>query len=338
MSEYYVNELSFEGQFTDDTVRRFEREMALIWSMYELLREKGLGFHLSRSVLQQPACISSDGTVKYTISDIVGKIDRGLAHFFWERIGAWSFAAIGEEFDGVRVFFAGKDISDFAPAYPAVLCYLDPSNPQRLISSVTSSTYTANTLDFSILEKNKTVPISVSITNLINKNDVIIDLGDIIAPPCNWRNALNYFKEKYQYIHFTDNLTNRLLAETWSSNLFAQVDGKFQRLNSIVGTVIELRAARKNADQELIEKFIRQYNEQYKDMFAHKNSSFSDESATNKDKYKDDMTFNVAMGRSEFCPFHTKFAYNEFRLHFTWPISDTDYSTYIVHLGPKITM
>lgn len=338
MSEYYVNELSFEGQFSNDTVRQFEREMALIWSMYELLREKGLGFHLSRSVLQQPACISADGTVKYTISDIVGEIDRGVAHFFWERIGAWSFAAIGEEFDGVKVFFAGKDISDFAPSYPAVFYYLDSSNPQRLISSATSNTYSANTLNFSILEKNKAKPIPVSITNLTSKNGVITDLGGVIVPPSNWRGALNFFTENYQHVCFTDNLTNRLLVETWSSNLFAQVDGKLQRLNNIVGTVINLRDARKNGDAQLIEKFTRQYNEQYQDMFAHKNSSFSDESDSNKDKYKDDMTFNVAMGRSEFCPFHTKFAYNEFRLHFTWPIPDTDYSTYIVHLGPKITM
>lgn len=166
-----------------DTVRQFEREIALLWDVYALLREKGLALHLSRSVLQRPVCITAGNkSVNHTVLDIIGKLDQGLANFLWERIGAWSLASIGEEFDGVRVFFAGKDISDFGPAHPAVSCYLNASNPHRLFSSATSTTYSANALNFSIHEKHKAEPVYVTVTNLSKKNEVITDLGGTV--PC----------------------------------------------------------------------------------------------------------------------------------------------------------
>jgi hypothetical protein len=338
MNDYYVNDLSFEGQFTVDTASLFQREIALLSSVFELLQARGLKLHLSRSVLCQPVCISTDGKIINTVNDIVNQLDHGMAAFFWERINAWSFASIEDEFDGVRVFFAGKDISDFGPARAAVCSYLDDSKPMRIFSSATSITYSGNTLNFNIQEKLKTAPTSIRVTNLTNRNNVIIDLGDTLVLPNNWENALNYFVEKYEYICFTDRLRGQMLVDPWHPNLFSQIDGKLLRLNVIVSTVVNLREARNKGDAQKIASLTKQYNEQYHDMFEHKSSSFSDESDSNKNTYRKELTIRITENRTEFCPFHTKFAFKDFRLHFTWPISDTDHSSFIAYLGPKITM
>jgi hypothetical protein len=337
MSEYYVNELSFEGQFIVDPVRQFEREIALLTVVNDLLIQRGIELLLNRAVLQRPVSILNNGkAVNCTVQDIIEKVDHGISAFFWEKIGNWPYPAINDEFEGVRVFFAGTDISNFGAARPAVHLYLDQLSKKRLFSSAISDTCSGNPLDFGILENGQSKPITVSVTNLTSKDAVITDIGGVVVLPNNWGEAIDYYEEKYQYIRFTGDLRQQMVAGVWISNLFAQVDGKLSRLNEIVDTIVQLRRARKMKDSSLINELNNRYNEQYQDMFVHKSSSFSDESDTRKNQLGNSFKFSISDGRIDFCPFHTKFAYKEFRLYFTWPIPVIDCSTYIAYLGQKI--
>lgn len=86
-------------------------------------------------------------------------------------------------------------------------------------------------------------------------------------------------------------------------------------------------------------------HELYKNFFTGKKEEggrgalFSDSSDTEKNKYRNKMTFShpAAAGESLFCPFHGKVQTPHLRIHFSYPITCSE-PLYIVYIGPKITV
>ena len=76
----------------------------------------------------------------------------------------------------------------------------------------------------------------------------------------------------------------------------------------------------------------------YNKHFTGDKAWFSDESHTNKVKFRNELTFpNPGIpGENLFCPMHGKVKSPQYRLHFSWPIT-ADCPTYVVYAGPKIT-
>jgi hypothetical protein len=76
----------------------------------------------------------------------------------------------------------------------------------------------------------------------------------------------------------------------------------------------------------------------YKQHFTGDKAWFSDESAANKDKFRDDLTFPHpdAPGADLFCSWHGKVKSPQYRIHFSWPITAAK-PVYVVYIGPKIT-
>ena len=329
--QYFLNELSFEGQFAQDPVRMIEREIAILSDIHQLLQAHGVPFLLSRNVLNQVA----GSTEK--VGELVQKIEQGLAAFFWTWIHSWPFHQTIEEEFSVTVYLESKEVTEYGPAHAAVQFWLDGSVVQRLVSSASTLTYATKNLVFKISDgKNN---FTVSLSNACTKQDVCTDLGIPKIVPRGWAQGLDLLREKYKYVTFTAALMEELRAGSWNQNFFEQVDGKVSRLNEIAETVVNLNAARKTNDERSVKELTDKYNSLYQDMFVHRNSTFCDESDTNKAKYATELTFDISDSRQkEFCPFHTKFDYKTSRLHFTWPMKETDSCIYVVHLGRKITM
>jgi hypothetical protein len=63
---------------------------------------------------------------------------------------------------------------------------------------------------------------------------------------------------------------------------------------------------------------------------------FVDESDTNKEKFRSELTFQRINGTQEFCPVHAKCSFQHFRLHIGWPITK-DSPVFLAYFGPKIT-
>lgn len=76
----------------------------------------------------------------------------------------------------------------------------------------------------------------------------------------------------------------------------------------------------------------------YQQHFTGNNAWFSDESAANKDKFRDDLTFRNpdAPGEDLFCSWHGKVRSPQYRIHFSWPVTAAA-CVYVVYVGPKIT-
>lgn len=76
----------------------------------------------------------------------------------------------------------------------------------------------------------------------------------------------------------------------------------------------------------------------YQQHFTGDKAWFSDESAANKDSFRDDLTFPHpdAPGEDLFCSWHGKVKSPQYRIHFSWPVTAAG-PVYVVHIGPKIT-
>ena len=66
---------------------------------------------------------------------------------------------------------------------------------------------------------------------------------------------------------------------------------------------------------------------------------FTDESATNKRAFKNELTFPDPIDPTAqvFCPWHGKIKTPQYRIHFAWPIEAADRVIRVVYIGPKIT-
>jgi len=76
----------------------------------------------------------------------------------------------------------------------------------------------------------------------------------------------------------------------------------------------------------------------YQRHFTGEKAWFSDESDTNKDRFRTDLTFPNPdhPGESLFCSWHGKVKSPQYRIHFSWPVT-ADARVYVVYVGPKIT-
>jgi len=85
-------------------------------------------------------------------------------------------------------------------------------------------------------------------------------------------------------------------------------------------------------------KFTEEGHRIYRDYFRGDRAWFSDSSESEKDRFREDLTFDhpANPGQSLFCPWHGKVSHGTLRLHFHWPIRAGE-PVYIVYAGPKLT-
>ena len=76
----------------------------------------------------------------------------------------------------------------------------------------------------------------------------------------------------------------------------------------------------------------------YEQHFTGGRAWFSDSSNSEKNIFKNDLTFPHPENpeRNLFCPWHGKVNSPKYRIHFSWPVTATT-PTYVVYVGPKIT-
>lgn len=148
-----------------------------------------------------------------------------------------------------------------------------------------------------------------------------------IATVSNWEQALAYFRAKFPGLLFGDNLIYFLRRETFTVNLVENILSKLGKLQEFVDS----RKA-DGTNSPLTEQLI-------SDHFCGDKAWFTDESDTNKSKFKEQLTFIDPLdGKATiFCPFHGKIKTPQYRIHFPWPLLPGDARLRIVYIGPKIT-
>ena len=142
--------------------------------------------------------------------------------------------------------------------------------------------------------------------------------------PDSWDGFLKYVTEKFPFVRFSTNAIEILNKQQF--NIVACERGIF--LTSILNEFVESR----NADGTYSERT----NVILKNYFSGSRALFTDESSTNKDVFKSDMTFTID-GTKVLCSWHGKISFRVFRMHFNYPIKNSDKVIDVVYFGPKLT-
>lgn len=142
--------------------------------------------------------------------------------------------------------------------------------------------------------------------------------------PDSWVGFLEYITKNSPFVKFSADAIDTLNKQQFNNIICER--GIF--LTSILNEYV----ASRNADGTYSEKT----NLILKDYFSGSRALFTDESTTNKDEFKSEMTFTID-GDKVVCSWHGKISFRVFRMHFNYPIKNKDNIINVVYFGPKIT-
>jgi hypothetical protein len=146
-----------------------------------------------------------------------------------------------------------------------------------------------------------------------------------VKPAKSWNDLINQCIKRYSNLTFADNLLDS--PEPFSGTIAERVQVLLSYLNELNACFGENGQLNKRG-KEIIKTY-----------FQGTKALFTDESETNKQHFKDALTFRKPHTDEKiFCPFHGKIkAGRQYRIHFNWPKEKPTEPLYIVYIGPKIT-
>ena len=166
----------------------------------------------------------------------------------------------------------------------------------------------------------------VSIDNFLDLSTLESGLQDTELPIRSWNVLKNIALNRFNRLTFAEDCFEPL-----AKLPFAQASAKI--LIARLDVLSQLANARdKDGAQSVEEQQI------YKKHFMDETAWFSDSSETEKQRFKERLTFPhpERPGHPLFCPYHGKEKHSLLRLHFSWPIQPGQ-PVYVVYIGPKLT-
>lgn len=145
-------------------------------------------------------------------------------------------------------------------------------------------------------------------------------------PITSWRQMKTEISKSFEFLSFTTQCTDTLDPQPFSSYAAQRVIELLSVLNEYIR---ELTPEGTSSDRN--HEIIRTH-------FSGKKAWFSDESDTNKNKFRKELSFisDQRNGERVFCPMHGKIKTPQYRIHFEWPPKGRT-SLEILYIGPKIT-
>lgn len=144
---------------------------------------------------------------------------------------------------------------------------------------------------------------------------------------CCWPDVHTEIKRRFDGLIIPDNVMEALLPTPFCMQITKRI---FDLLHVLNGIVTE-----SDEKGELSKVGIDLFNKH----FVGTKAWFTDESARNKDKFGQEMTFSDPEDASKkiFCSWHGKIKTPQTRIHFQWPRPTGQNKIKVVYIGPKIT-
>ena len=152
-------------------------------------------------------------------------------------------------------------------------------------------------------------------------------LQDTPAPSESWRDVQEDARTRFQYLTFSTNSFSYLNGHPFDTGAATRILSRLDVLNRLAGLVDS--SGRRTPEGHRL----------YQDHFTGDKAGFSDSSDSEKNRFRDKMTFpHPDQPSSElFCPWHGKVNNPPFRIHFSWPVPPGG-PLYVVYIGWKITV
>ncbi len=139
-----------------------------------------------------------------------------------------------------------------------------------------------------------------------------------------WNELIARLRVDCTQLTFLESVNLGLYGEPFNLTIAKQVEELLAILNQLKSCFDEAGTMTETGF-DLLQKF-----------FHGDRAKFTDESESNKHRFRQEMTFRVPDGETVFCPYHGKISHRYFRIHFTWPIRHNE-PLYVGYIGPKLT-
>lgn len=314
--ELLVNDLSFEGQFTDTAA--FKDAITRLMKIRETLRKFGRELHCHRNVAFSH--ITHDQIMQQAIQSIGQDQRRSVMQWLTRQGPFWEDMRAHSSDDYLEC--NGKVVTDTAMGEAAYhsMCGED----YRLVSlSPSSWEYSPLLITW---EPDEEPSKNLEVMNYWDQVELETVLRDAPAPIHSWDQLDSVSRSRFVNLSFAENPFGRLHGHPF-------VNGAAQQLLILLDTLDRLKICFDETGG-----YTEEGQHIYQDHFTGQKCWFSDSSATEKNDFSKELTFRHPESESEtlFCTWHGKVKTPQLRIHFSWPITAKD-PLYIVYVGPKIT-
>ena len=143
----------------------------------------------------------------------------------------------------------------------------------------------------------------------------------------NWHDVDLEAKARFTLLVFSDDVMEPIRSVPFSKPIAHRIFELLEVLNSLVAETNK-QGALSAKGQSLLSQH-----------FMGGKAWFTDESSTNKNNFKSEMTFKDPedLNKRIFCSWHGKIKMQQIRIHFQWPLPKGETAIKVVYIGPKIT-
>lgn len=167
---------------------------------------------------------------------------------------------------------------------------------------------------------------TIEVTNQWRLNELLIAVDATAPIATNWRQMLDQLRRRFDHLNFVPSCIDPLNSEPFRLYVAERTFALLNVLNEYVENLTEAGTLSER-NHELLSKH-----------FSGEKAWFSDESISNKSKFRNELSFSDPSNPShkEFCPWHGKIKSPQYRIHFEWPPKPGE-KLRIFYIGPKIT-
>lgn len=311
-----VNELSLHGQFAD--LAAFRESIGRVMQVREVARRHRRALYCHRGFANRPAM--SDTTLRRAVATL--SVDQQRAVMAWlDRSGPyWDDE---REHDGGDWYECGGEIITDTAIGEAAHCLLHGID-RGLVSLIPSDlAYDPVSVEQVIDELNR---VPVAVPNFWDAIDVDAYLAAAQPALSSWATLEALAKARFTNLTFGTDAFQPLRAQPFGQGVAERILARLDVIDRLTKCFDEV-GRRTDAGHALYQKH-----------FVGDKAWFSDESASNKVQFRDEMTFPNpdVPGETIFCPWHGKVKTPQYRVHISWPIRAAS-PVYVVYVGPKIT-
>lgn len=311
-----LNELSFHGQFQD--VFAFKAAIERVMMLRQLAKRFGREIYCHRNLAN--AQVTHAQTLPQVLHGFENDERRALMQWFARQGPYWEDVRLHSTHDYLE--YRGDPVTDKALGEAA---FGVANGQERRLASLTPSDF-----DLSPLPVTWTTDDGQVSTVDVHNHWIVQELEAVLqaAPPAigSWDELAAMCREQCHALTFSEDCFAALRG-------YPFVDGAARHVLVLLDVLHRFSGCFDSAGKRTPEG-----QRLYQDHFTGDKAWFSDSSDTEKESFRNHLTFKHPTVQDEtlFCPWHGKVKTPQIRIHFSWPVRSNE-PLYVVYVGPKIT-
>ena len=314
--ELLLNDLSVHGQFTD--VAAFRQSLASVMAMRNTARRFGREVYVHHNVVN--CDISMTLSVREALQSLPQRNEkRAFLGWLTKQGPFWSDDMQHSRDDYLE---CGDEVVTETAVGEAAFCAMHDVD-RRLVSFAPSN------WEYSPIEVRHIsgVATDIVVLNYWQTEQVKSALQHAAPPIASWVELETVARSRFQCLAFSANCFSALDGQPFVPGATKRIITLLEILNRLMGEV-ERTGQRTPEGHQLYQKY-----------FTGDRAWFSDSSDTEKNQFKQQLTFPHPdqPGHTLFCPWHGKVNNPPFRIHFAWPPERPGARLFVAYVGLKIT-